>query len=311
MRLSPAVRYAGGRVLRAAATPRGAAQWLRDRAAYQQLPGAERLRWRDSVPKLTDRLPTSPFDPHYFHQDTWAARRIAERAPARHVDVGSRVDLVGFLTAITAGDVRRHPAAGGRHRGPGRRSPAACSRCRSPTARWSRSAACTWPSTSGSAATATRSTRAARARRRPSSQRVLAPGGQLLFSLPGRPPARGLQRAPRARPARGARRGSTGSSCVEFAGVDDAGTFRRHRALDELVGANYACGMYQLVAQPEPRLGGVEARELGAAVLHRAAHARQRARREPLVERVVVRQPRQRVRDPVHVGLARVRSASR
>ena len=31
----------------------------------------------------------------------WAARRIAERRPARHVDVGSRVDLVGFLTAIT------------------------------------------------------------------------------------------------------------------------------------------------------------------------------------------------------------------
>ena len=88
-------------MLRAAATPRGAAQWLRDRAAYQQLPGAERLRWSDSFPKLTDRLPSSPFDPHYFHQDVWAARRIAERRPARHVDVGSRVDLVGFLTAIT------------------------------------------------------------------------------------------------------------------------------------------------------------------------------------------------------------------
>src|SRR3954465_3157226 len=59
------------------------------------------LRWGDAFPKLPDRLPTSPFDPHYFHQDTWAARRIAERRPARHVDVGSRVDLVGFLTAVT------------------------------------------------------------------------------------------------------------------------------------------------------------------------------------------------------------------
>ena len=88
-------------MLRAAATPRGAAQWLRDRAAYQRLPGAERLRWSDSFPKLTDRLPSSPFDPHYFHQDVWAARRIAERRPSRHVDVGSRVDLVGFLTAVT------------------------------------------------------------------------------------------------------------------------------------------------------------------------------------------------------------------
>ena len=33
---------------------------------------------------------------------------------------------------------------------------------------------------------------------------------------------------------------------VEFAGVDDAGLFRRHRELDELVGQDYACGMFRL-----------------------------------------------------------------
>src|SRR3954470_16194971 len=100
--MQPALRYVAGRAVRAAAVAPGAARYLRDRAAYARLPGAEPLRWRDSFPKLTDRLPASPFDPHYFHQDTWAARRIAERRPARHVDVGSRVDLVGFLTALTA-----------------------------------------------------------------------------------------------------------------------------------------------------------------------------------------------------------------
>ena len=198
-------------MLRAAATPRGAAQWLRDRAAYQQLPGAERLRWRDSFPKLTDRLPSSPFDPHYFHQDVWAARRIAERRPSRHVDVGSRVDLVGFLTAVTevtfvdirplevdieglepiAGSVLDLPFADGalesvsclhvaEHIGLGRYGDPL-----DPLG-----------------------TRKAAAE----LQRVLAPGRPAAVLAPGRPAARGLQRAPRARPGRGRGAGSTGSS---------------------------------------------------------------------------------------------------
>ena len=46
-------------------------------------------------------MPTSPYDPHYFYQDVWAAKWVAETAPGRHVDVGSRVDYVGFLTSHT------------------------------------------------------------------------------------------------------------------------------------------------------------------------------------------------------------------
>lgn len=37
---------------------------------------------------------------HYFHQDLWAARRIYQRSPARHVDVGSRID--GFVAHVAA-----------------------------------------------------------------------------------------------------------------------------------------------------------------------------------------------------------------
>jgi SAM-dependent methyltransferase len=79
-------------------------------------------------------------------------------------------------------------------------------------------------------------------------QRVLAPGGQLLFSLPvGRP--RTEFNAHRVHDPR------TVASwfeleLAEFAGVDDRGVFRRHRELDELAGETYACGMYQLVASP-------------------------------------------------------------
>ncbi len=38
------------------------------------------------------------------------------------------------------------------------------------------------------------------------------------------------------------------TSChVEHAGVDDAGRFARNRSLEELRGADYACGMFRLV----------------------------------------------------------------
>jgi SAM-dependent methyltransferase len=35
---------------------------------------------------------------HYFFQDLWAARKIFERRPERHIDVGSRLD--GFVTHL-------------------------------------------------------------------------------------------------------------------------------------------------------------------------------------------------------------------
>ena len=35
---------------------------------------------------------------HYFHQDLWAARKIRDRTPERHIDIGSRID--GFITHL-------------------------------------------------------------------------------------------------------------------------------------------------------------------------------------------------------------------
>lgn len=65
------------------------------------MPGAERAKFRDSAPYIHDKTGTTPFLRHYFYQDIWAARNIAASGVDAHVDVASRIDLVGFLTAIT------------------------------------------------------------------------------------------------------------------------------------------------------------------------------------------------------------------
>src|SRR4051794_32805622 len=91
-RLPPYVAHLGFRAVQGAAAVPATARYLRERREYQRLPGAEPLGLLDSFPKLSDRVLTSPFDSHYLHQDTWAAQRIAEVRPARHVDVASRVE---------------------------------------------------------------------------------------------------------------------------------------------------------------------------------------------------------------------------
>jgi SAM-dependent methyltransferase len=47
----------------------------------------------------------------YFYQDIWAARKIYERRPREHIDVGSRIDgfithLLVFMENVTVMDVR-------------------------------------------------------------------------------------------------------------------------------------------------------------------------------------------------------------
>jgi SAM-dependent methyltransferase len=75
--------------------PRFVAEWRQ----YARSAGAEKLRLRDAYPCLLDRRPTTPYDPHYFHQAVWATKRILAGAPQEHVDVGSDVNFVGTLSA--------------------------------------------------------------------------------------------------------------------------------------------------------------------------------------------------------------------
>ncbi|MBI1395528.1 MAG: DUF268 domain-containing protein [Betaproteobacteria bacterium] len=55
---------------------------------------------RDTYPCLADATSRTAFDPHYFHQAAWLARRLAAASPERHVDVGSDVGMIGVLSAF-------------------------------------------------------------------------------------------------------------------------------------------------------------------------------------------------------------------
>lgn len=58
-----------------------------------------RVNWRDTHPCLHDSSLNTPFDPHYFYQGAWLARRVAQIKPQKHTDIGSSVQTIGVLSA--------------------------------------------------------------------------------------------------------------------------------------------------------------------------------------------------------------------
>lgn len=58
-----------------------------------------RISLRHLFPVLSDRRASAGVaGGHYFHQDLWAARKIHARAPVSHIDIGSRID--GFIAHL-------------------------------------------------------------------------------------------------------------------------------------------------------------------------------------------------------------------
>ena len=68
------------------------------RAYRDQERGEFPLQSANLKPILVDYDAQAGVTGHYFHQDLWAARLIAARRPARHFDIGSRVD--GFVAHL-------------------------------------------------------------------------------------------------------------------------------------------------------------------------------------------------------------------
>jgi SAM-dependent methyltransferase len=86
--------------IRAARSVPGYLRYMRDWFRYGRLEGAESRAIIDTAPQLEDATSLTPFDRHYFHQDIWAFRKIKESGVDAHLDIGSRIDLIGFLTVI-------------------------------------------------------------------------------------------------------------------------------------------------------------------------------------------------------------------
>lgn len=84
-------------------------RYLGDRQRFRKLSkeaGTPLPLLRHALPALTDTGASAGTTGEYFLADLWAARRIREQNPARHVDVGSRIDgLVGHLLTFTDVDV--------------------------------------------------------------------------------------------------------------------------------------------------------------------------------------------------------------
>lgn len=76
-------------------------RYLSDMLSYGRMDGAEAIKLKDTYPCLFDRTSKTRVDSHYFYQDLWAFKKIFSLKPQLHVDIGSNVNYVGFLTAIT------------------------------------------------------------------------------------------------------------------------------------------------------------------------------------------------------------------
>lgn len=77
------------------ALPRYLVEWN----IYNKKAATQPISFRDSYPCLADRVVATPFDPHYFFQAAWLARRLHEKKPSLHVDVGSSVMMMNVLSA--------------------------------------------------------------------------------------------------------------------------------------------------------------------------------------------------------------------
>jgi len=77
------------------ALPRYLVEWK----VYNKRAATQQISFRDSYPCLADRVVATPFDPHYFFQAAWLARRLHEKRPSIHVDVGSSAMMINVLSA--------------------------------------------------------------------------------------------------------------------------------------------------------------------------------------------------------------------
>jgi SAM-dependent methyltransferase len=74
-------------------------RFVSEATRFKRLAKGDTIPWGETYPCLLDRVSETPFDPHYFYQGAWLARRLSATKPTLHVDVGSSVTMVSILSA--------------------------------------------------------------------------------------------------------------------------------------------------------------------------------------------------------------------
>jgi SAM-dependent methyltransferase len=100
-RVADVLDHAGLNLGRGVRALRGTVPYVRDLARYSRSASDPRfpIRIHGLLPVFKDRHGFAGETRYpYFHQDLWAARKIFAARPARHVDVGSRID--GFVAHL-------------------------------------------------------------------------------------------------------------------------------------------------------------------------------------------------------------------
>lgn len=218
--------------------PRYFVDWIR----YRRLNGDIRPGILDSYPCLMDRVAHTPFDPHYFYQAGWLARRLPQALPELHVDVGSSAMMINVLSAFTetvfvdyrplpAYLTNLHPVAGDIARLPFADASVASISCLHVIEHVGLGRYGDALDTEGSQKAAVE------------LARVISPGGRLYLSAPvGR--ERVCFNAHRVfDPGRLAGM-FPGMLLVDFSFVDDRGRLHEHQSPDSAQSSDYACGLY-------------------------------------------------------------------
>ena len=80
---------------------RGWARFKRDFAEFStRADGRFALEWERRQPCLNDATLSEGFDAHYIFHTAWAARRVAQLRPAKHIDIASSLYFCSLVSAF-------------------------------------------------------------------------------------------------------------------------------------------------------------------------------------------------------------------
>ncbi len=79
----------------------GYPRFLKDILSYKRKQPESSIKIQNLYPIFSDRLSITPFDAHYFFQGIWLLKHLLKNKPTKHIDVGSKYELSGYISLIT------------------------------------------------------------------------------------------------------------------------------------------------------------------------------------------------------------------